>query len=159
MVLVKILTLSLSLFFFKKGRNIVFEFVLKKKQPFPDYKNDLRRKSKIWHFSKGVSLWFWSKFSDFSFSWFFFKIGRNILFDYLQESKQPFLDYKDDITKKWKNWHFSKGVNPWFWSKFSNFSFSLFFFKLGLNIVFEFVLKKKQPFLDYKYDIRRKSKI
>ena len=43
--------------------------------------------------------------------------------------------------------------------KIFKFSFSLFFFKIGPNILFEFVLKKKQPFLDYKNDIRRKSKI
>ena len=57
----------------------------------------------------------------FSLSFFFFKIGINILFDYLQETKQPFIDYKNDIIIKSKNWDFLKGVNPWFWSKFSNF--------------------------------------
>ena len=65
MVLVKILTFSLSLFFLKIGLNILFHFVVEKKQPFLDYKNDIRRKSKIWHFSKGVNPWFWSKFSNF----------------------------------------------------------------------------------------------
>ena len=73
-----------------------------------------------------------AKIFKFSFSLFFFKKGLNILFDYLQERKQPFLDYKDDIIKKSKNWDFSKGVNPWFGSKFSIF-FGLFFFKLGLS--------------------------
>ena len=48
-------------FSLKKSLNILFEFVLKKKQPFLEHKND-RRKSKIWHFSKGVNPWFWSKF-------------------------------------------------------------------------------------------------
>ena len=47
MVLVKIFKFSFSLFFFKIGRNILFEFVLEKKEPFLDYKNDIRRKSKI----------------------------------------------------------------------------------------------------------------
>ena len=47
MVLVKILKFSFSLFFLKIGRNIMFEFVPKKKKPFLDYKNDIRRKSKI----------------------------------------------------------------------------------------------------------------
>ena len=65
MVLVKIFKFSFSLFFFKIGRNILFEFVLKKKQPFLDYKNDIRRKSKILYFSKGVNPWFGSKFSNF----------------------------------------------------------------------------------------------
>ena len=47
MVLAKILKFSFSLFFFKRGRKILFQLVLKKKQPFLDYKNDIRRKSKI----------------------------------------------------------------------------------------------------------------
>ena len=60
------------------------------------------------------------KIFKFSFSFCFFKKGLNIIFDYLQERKQPPLDYKDDIIKKSKNWDFFKGVNPWFWSKCSN---------------------------------------
>ena len=43
------------------------------------------------------------KIFKFSFSSFFFKKGLKIPFDYLQERKQPFLDYKDDIIKKSKN--------------------------------------------------------
>ena len=62
MVLVKILTFSLSLFFFKLGLNILFDFVLEKKQGFLEYRNDIRRKSKNWDCFKGVNLWFWSKF-------------------------------------------------------------------------------------------------
>ena len=52
MVLVKIFKFSFSLFFFKIGRNILFYFVLKKKHFFLDYKNDIRTKWKICHFSK-----------------------------------------------------------------------------------------------------------
>ena len=40
--------------------------------------------------------------------------------------KKPFLGYKNKNFKNSKNWHFSEGVNPWFWSKnghFSNFCF------------------------------------
>ena len=61
------------------------------------------------------------KIVKFSFSLFFLKIGRNILFDFVLEKKQDFLDYKNNIRGKSKNWNFFKGVNPWFWSKFSNF--------------------------------------
>ena len=62
MVLIKILTFSIRLFFFKLGLNILFDFVVEKKQGFVDYKNDIRKTSKKWHFSKGVNPWFWSKF-------------------------------------------------------------------------------------------------
>ena len=65
MALVKIFKFSFSLFFFKIGRNILFEFVLEKKEGFLDYKNDIRKQSKNWDFFKGVNLWFWSKFSNF----------------------------------------------------------------------------------------------
>ena len=62
-----------------------------------------------------------AKIFKFSFSFFFFKKGLNILFHNLLERKQPFLDFKDDIITQWKNWDFFKMVNPWFRSKFSNF--------------------------------------
>ena len=51
--------------------------------------------------------------------------GENVFYDIL-EQKDAFLSYKNKNFKKSKNWHFYKGVNPWFWSKngyFSNFSF------------------------------------
>ena len=49
------------------------------------------------------------KILTFSFSLFFLKKGLNILFAYLQERKQPLLDYKSEILKKSKNWDFLKG--------------------------------------------------
>ena len=62
MLLIKTLTFSLSFFFLKLSPNILFDLVLEKKEPFVDDKNDIRRKSKILHFSKGVKLSFSSKF-------------------------------------------------------------------------------------------------
>ena len=50
---------------------------------------------------------------------------ENVFYDIL-ERKNAFQHYKNKNFKKSKNWHFSKGVNPWFWSKnghFSNFYF------------------------------------
>ena len=64
--------------------------------------------------------------------WPFFQIfflrnvgQENVFYDIL-EQKNAFLSYKNKNFKKSKNWHFSKGVNPWFWSK--NGHFSNFFF-------------------------------
>ena len=65
MVLIQILTFSIRLFFFKLALNILFDFVLHKKEGFLDYKNDIRKQSTNWDFFKGVNLWFWSKFSNF----------------------------------------------------------------------------------------------
>ena len=74
MVLVKILTLSLNLFFFLIGLYILFDYIVDRKQGFLDYKNDIRRKSKIWHFSKGLTHGFGQNVNIVSqFVCFFFK--------------------------------------------------------------------------------------
>ena len=44
----------------------------------------------------------------------FFRIGLSIMFDFVRDKKEGFLDYKNDIIKKSKNWDFFKGVSPWF---------------------------------------------
>ena len=58
MVLVKIFKFSLSLFFFTKRLNILFNYPPERKQPFLHYKNDDIKKSKNWDFCKGVNPWF-----------------------------------------------------------------------------------------------------
>ena len=52
---------------------------------------------------------------------------ENVFYDIL-ERKNAFPGYKNKKFKKFKNCHFSKGVNPWFWSKHGHF---FFFFFLG----------------------------
>ena len=54
----------------------------------------------------------------------FFKtnIGQENVFYDILERKNAFLAYKNKKFKKSKNWHFSKGVNPWFWCKYGHFS-------------------------------------
>ena len=46
---------------------------------------------------------------------------ENVFYDIL-EQKNAFLGYKNNKFKKPKNWHFFKGVNPWFSSKNGHFS-------------------------------------
>ena len=77
----------------------------------------LEESRKFCIFPKGLTHGLGQNFQIF-FGLFFFKLGLNIRFAYLQERKQPRLKYKNDIIKKSKNWDFFKGVNPWFWSKF-----------------------------------------
>ena len=96
-----------------------------------------------------------------NFPTFFFLgniVQKNFFYDIL-ERKNAFLGYKNKKFKKSKNSHFSKGVNPWFWSK--NGQFSNFFF-LG-NIVqknfFYDILERKNAFLGYKNKKFKKSKI
>ena len=50
----------------KIGQQNVFDNILAGKKAFPDFKNKRLKKLKNWDFSKGVSLWFWSKIRNFS---------------------------------------------------------------------------------------------
>ena len=106
--------------------NTVYD-ILERKNAFLGYKNKKFKKSKNWHFSKGVNPWFWSKNGHFSNFVFSGNIGQaNVFYDIL-ERKNTFLGYKNKKLKKSKNWHFSKGIKPWSWSK--NDLFSNFFFR------------------------------
>ena len=51
---------------------------------------------------------------------------KNVFYDIL-ERRNAFLGQKNNKFEKSKNWHFSKQINPWFWSK--NDHFSTFFFR------------------------------
>ena len=107
-------------------RENVFYYILERKNTFLGYKNMKSKKSKNCHFSKGVNPWFRSKNGHFSNFFFLGNIGQENVFCDILERKNTFLSYKNMRSKKSKNWHFSKGVNPWFRSK--NGHFSNFFF-------------------------------
>ena len=104
----------------------VFHDILEGKNAFLAYKNNKFKKSKNWHFSKGVNPWFWSKNGHFPNFFFKGNIGQeNVLYDVL-ERKNAFLRYKNKKLRKSKSWDFSKGVSPWFWSKIGHFCLFLF---------------------------------
>ena len=86
------------------------------------------------------------------FPTFFFlgDIGRENVFDDILELKNAFLGYKNKKFKKSKNWHFSKGVNPWFWSKNGHFSNFFFLGNIGQENVFDDILEPRNVFLGYK---------
>ena len=108
------------------GQENVFYDILDRKNVFLAGKNKKFKKSKNWHFSKWVNPWFWSKNGHFS-NFFLGNIGQeNFFYDDILKQKNAFLAYKNQKFKKSKNWHFSKWVNPWFWSK--NGHFLKFFF-------------------------------
>ena len=118
---------SFQLFFLGNiDQEDVFYDILERKNAFLDYKLKKFKKSKNWHFSKGVDPWFWSKNGFFSNFFFLGNIDQEHVFYDILERKNAFLGNKNKIFKKSKNKHFSKGVNPWFWSKKSHFS--IFFF-------------------------------
>ena len=106
-----------SMFFFKGniGQENVFYDILERKNPFLGYKIKKFEKWKNCHFSKGVSLWFWSKIGLFSIFFFKGNIGQENVFYDILERQNAFLGHKIKNFKKWKNCHFSKGVSPCFW--------------------------------------------
>ena len=104
----------------------VFYDILQRKNAFLGYKNMKFKKSNNWHFSKGVNSWFRSKNGHFSKFFYLGNIDQENVFYHILERKNAFLGYKNKKFKQSKNWHFSKGVNSWFWSKIA--IFPTFFF-------------------------------
>ena len=117
-----------SNFFFYQYRpeKNIFYVILKRKNAFPGYKKKKFKKSKNENFSKGVKPWFWPKKLSFFQVFFFINIRQENVFYVILKQKDAFLGHKNKKFKKLINWHFSKGVNTWFWSK--NGHFSIFFF-------------------------------
>ena len=77
-------------------------------------------------------------------------IGQENVFCDILQRKSNFLGYKNKKFKKSKYWHFSKGDNPWFWSKNSHF-FNLFFLgTIGQENAFYDILERKNTFPRYK---------
>ena len=77
-------------------------------------------------------------------------IGQENVFYDILERKNAFLGYKNKKLKKAKNWHFSKGVNPWFWCKNGDFSNFFFLGHIGREKVFYDILERKNAFQGYK---------
>ena len=80
---------------------------------------------------------------------FFSNLGQEDVFYNILERKNAFLGYKNKKVTKSKNWDFSKGVSPWFWSKIAQF-FMFFLGNLGQEKVFYDILEQKNAFLGYK---------
>ena len=104
------------------GQENVFYDILDRKNVFLGYQNKMFKKSWNWHFSKGVSPWFWSKDGHFFYFFLLGNIGKENFFYYYLGRENAFLGYKNKKFKKSQNWHFSKRVNLWFWSKYGHFS-------------------------------------
>ena len=85
-------------------------------------------------------------------------IGQENAFYDILEGKNAFLGYKKKKFKMSKNWHFSKGVNPWFQSKIGHLSNFFFLGNIGQKNVFYDILKGKNAFLGYKNKQFKKSK-
>ena len=101
---------------------------------------------------------FWSKNGHFSNFFVLGDIGQENVFYDILERKNACLGYKNTKFKKSKNWHFSKRVNPWFWSKNGHFSNFFFLGNIGKENVFYDILEPKNASLRYKNKKFKKSK-
>ena len=149
-----------NFFFFREyrpGKCVLRHSATKKR--LSTYKNIKFKRSKNWDFSKEVNLWFWSKKWPFFQLLFLGNIGQENVFYDILERKNAFLRYKNNKFKKSKNWDFSKGVNPWFWSKNGHFSNFFFLGNIGKENVFYDILERKNPFLGYKKKKFKSQKI
>ena len=85
-------------------------------------------------------------------------IGKENVFYDILAWKNAFLAYKNNKFKESKNWHFSKGVTPCFWSKIGHFSTFCFLGNICQENVFYDILERKNAFLGYKNNKFKKSK-
>ena len=77
------------------------------------------------NFPKGSVHGFRQNYEISLFLLFRLNTAKNV-FGTVLDRKLAFLDYKYMHLKKSQNWHFSKGVSPWFRPKLSNFFKSFF---------------------------------
>ena len=136
----------------------MFYDILGRKNAFLGYKNKKFKNSKYWHFSKEVNPWFWSKDAHFFYFFFLGNIGQENVFHDILGRKNAFLGYKNKKFKNLKYWHFSKEVNPWFWSKDAHFFYFFFLGNIGQENVFHDILGRKNAFLGYKNKTFKNSK-
>ena len=132
--------------------------MVERKNAFLGYKKKKLKNSKNWHFSKEVNPWFWSKNGHFSNVFFLKTISQENVFYHSLEGKNAFLGFKKNTFKTSKNWHFSKGINPWFWSK-NGLVFNFFVLgNIGQENGFYDILERKNAFLGYKKKKLKNSK-
>ena len=137
------------------GKENVFNDILERENAFLGYKNKTFEKWKNRHFSKPMVLvQKWPFFNLFLSG----NIGKENVFNDILERENAFLGYKNKTFEKWINWHFSKGVKPWFWSKNSHFFKVFFLGNIGQANVFYDILERENAFLGYKNKKFKKSK-
>ena len=112
---------------------------------------------KIDIFPKGLTDGFGPKMVIFE-KFFFRQYSPGICVLRYSRTKNAWLGYRNKNFKKSKNWLFSKGVNPWFWSKNGHFSNFFFLGNIGKENVFEHILQRTNAFLGYKNNKFKKTK-
>ena len=113
------------IFYVIQARKMSFTVFQNKKRLFLAIKRRSSKSRKIDIFAKGLTHGFGLKMALFPTFIFCVTQARKMSFTIFQNKKR-FLNHKNQKLKKSKKTHFSKGVNPWFWSK--NGPFFNFFF-------------------------------
>ena len=98
---------------------------------------------KIDIFPKGLTHGFVQKWPFFQLFFFYAIQARKMSFTIFQNGKTPFQAINERSSKSWKNCHFCKGVNPWFWSKNGHFS-NFFLGNIGQQNVFYDISRTKK---------------
>ena len=121
-----------------QARKMNFTIFQNEKMPFQAIKTRNSKNRKIDIFLKVLTDGFGPKMA--SFPTFFFRQYRpgKCLLRY-SRTKNAFPGYKNKKIKKSKNSHFSKVVNPWFWSKNGHFS----------NFLLEAIQTRKMSFTTF----------
>ena len=109
-------------------------------------------------FEKSLSQGFGQRMANFPTN-FFRRYRPGIFFYAILEQKNAYLGYINKKFKRSKNCHYSKGVNPWFWSK--NGNFSNFFFQAiqARKMSFMIFQNEKTPFQAIKTRSSKSRKI
>ena len=131
----------------KIAQSNVFYDIVERKNAFLSYKNTKLQKLMVL-----VQKWP-------SYQLRFFRQYRpgNCLLRYSRPKKNC-LGYKKKKLKKSKNSHFSKGVDPWFWSRNDHFFNFFFLGNIGQANVFCDILERKNAFRGYRNKKLKKSK-
>ena len=107
----------LQLFFLGNiGQENDFYDILKRENAFLAYKNKKLKKSRNWHFPKGVNSWFWSTNGHFP-NFFLGNIGKKNVFYNILDETTPFKAIKTKTLKSPKMDIFPKGLTHGFGPK------------------------------------------
>ena len=117
----------------------------KEETPFKGIKTRSLKSRKIYIFPKGLTHCFGPKMAICQL----FVLGNvrhEIVFYDIVERKNAFLGYKSKKSKKSKNLHYSKRVNPWVWSK-NGYIMNFFFWSIqARKMSFMMSQNEKTPF-------------
>ena len=126
--------------------------------PLQAIKTRSSKSRKIYISPKRLTHGFCPKMAIFP-TFFLGNIGQENVFYDILERKNAFLGYKNKKFKKSKNLHFSKGVNPWFWSKNGHFSNFFFQARQARKMSFTIFQNEKTPFQAIKTRSSKSHKI